>query len=102
MLPDLNNLDEDINKVFNLDNFLVVQIDDHNVYMKGYWEALVDFPQREYKYVRQSYQYDGENEDPSSLRSEISYDLCGKFLDKSAPLYEMTKLWTNCPPLKGV
>lgn len=83
-------------------NFKYQMLDDDYMEIGGYMELIKGCANKKYRLTVSTEFVRGDGTTgPAPFRGDF-LDMCEAFLDKKAKWYPFTKLWTDCPPKKGV
>lgn len=93
---------ENFDLYFDRTNMYIIELDDYTMSFGGYIEAKVDFPQKTYMQIVDYEILEQNNWEETFLQMEIMKDFCKHLLTNDHLTYDMSKLWTKCPPMKGV
>lgn len=76
-------------------------LDDLTIELGGYIEMLTSFSKKKYKMIVTTEYIEGQTKRPAPF-TYVFDDMCEAFLVPKTNWYHFTKLWTDCPPQKGV
>lgn len=85
----------------SIDNFLFEAIDDTQMSIGGYMEVVIDLPQKQYQMDVTTDIFINNEQQKGPITFNFP-NICEAFLKEDAWWNVFTKLWTNCPPTKGV